>query len=220
MECIIPIFSAYGLVTFDLFLIAILKIISTQYEIVASAYETLAYKYKDDSIKSINKKIFKDFLSITQDCQNIYKKLEIVYRITRPIVLLYMIGDALGLITMPYLIVMCYVQNGSSIYSSSLLTFLWTVLVVGIQSYLICSLFQLINEKKEAVNFGIYSCDWTLLDIKIKKLILLVMQINSSNNLKMNVTPTTFIDLPMFATIIRSSYSVTSVMINSNIHKL
>lgn len=45
-------------------------------------------------------------LKIINLLTNNYRKLEILYGITRPIVLLYMIGDALGLITMPYLIVM------------------------------------------------------------------------------------------------------------------
>lgn len=53
IECIIPVYSAYALVVFDLFLIAILKIISTQYEIVASAYETLECTAKNES-ESIN----------------------------------------------------------------------------------------------------------------------------------------------------------------------
>jgi len=39
------------------------------------------------------------------------------------------------------------------------------------------------------------------MDIEIKKLILLAMRMNSSNNLKMNVTSTKLIDLPMFASV-------------------
>jgi len=39
------------------------------------------------------------------------------------------------------------------------------------------------------------------MDIEIKKLLLLTMRMNSSNNLKMKVTFTKFIDLPMFASV-------------------
>ncbi|KAF0761946.1 odorant receptor 67a [Aphis craccivora] len=130
-----------------------------------------------------------------------------------------MVGDSIGMITMPFLIVMFYTQD-KSIFNSNVIAFSWTLFVVGIQLYMYCSLLQNVNERRENINFGLYSCDWTWLDIEIKKLILLAMRINNSNNLKMNVTFTKFIDLPMFASIIRSSYSVTSVLINSNIHKI
>jgi len=35
-----------------------------------------------------------------------FRKLETLYGISRPIVLVYMVGDAIGMITMPFLIVM------------------------------------------------------------------------------------------------------------------
>ncbi|CAI6361037.1 unnamed protein product [Macrosiphum euphorbiae] len=213
-------YSAYGLVVFDLFIVALLQLLATHYEIISSTYENFKYKAENKDGKLRKEEIQKELVSIIVDCQTIYKKLETLYGISRPIVLVYMVGDAIGMITMPFLIVMSYMQNGSSIFNTNVMAFSWTLFVVGIQSYMYCSLLQNVNERKEDVNFGLYGCDWTLLDIEIKKLILLAMRINSSNNLKMKVTSTKLIDLPMFASIVRSSYSVTSVLINSNIHKI
>jgi len=48
MECVMVMYSAYGLVTFDLFLIAILQLISTQYEIISAAFENLKFEYKNN----------------------------------------------------------------------------------------------------------------------------------------------------------------------------
>ncbi|XP_022167528.1 uncharacterized protein LOC111031756 [Myzus persicae] len=220
LEFILVFYCAYGLVVFDLFIVALLQLLATHYEIISSAYENFKYKAENKNGKLRNTEIQKELISIILDCQTIYKKLETLYGISRPIVLVYMVGDAIGMITMPFLIVMSYVQSGSSILNTNVFAFSWTLFVVGIQSYMYCSLLQNVNEKKEDVNFGLYCCDWTSLDIEIKKLILLAMRVNSSNNLTMKVTYTKFIDLPMFATIVRSSYSVTSVLINSNIHKI
>lgn len=55
--------------------------------------------------------------------------------------------------------------------------------------------------QKQAVNFGMYSSEWTEWDISNKKQMLLAMRMNSSNNLKINLTPTKYIELPMLATV-------------------
>ncbi|XP_029345840.1 uncharacterized protein LOC115034156 [Acyrthosiphon pisum] len=194
-------YSAYGLVVFDLFIVALLQLLATHYEIISSAYENFKYKAENEDGKLRKEEIQKELVSIIFDCQTIYRKLETLYGFSRPIVLVYMVGDAIGMITMPFLIVMSYVQSGSSIFNTNVMAFSWTLFVVGIQSYMYCSLLQNLNERKEDVNFGLYGCDWTSLDIEIKKLILLAMRMNSSNNLKMKVTSTKFIDLPMFASV-------------------
>ncbi|CAI6361034.1 unnamed protein product [Macrosiphum euphorbiae] len=201
LEFIMVWYSAYGLVVFDLFIVALLQLLATHYEIISSTYENFKYKAENKDGKLRKEEIQKELVSIIVDCQTIYKKLETLYGISRPIVLVYMVGDAIGMITMPFLIVMSYMQNGSSIFNTNVMAFSWTLFVVGIQSYMYCSLLQNVNERKEDVNFGLYGCDWTLLDIEIKKLILLAMRINSSNNLKMKVTSTKLIDLPMFASV-------------------
>jgi len=37
-------YSAYGLVVFDLFIVALLQLLATHYEIISSAYENFKYK--------------------------------------------------------------------------------------------------------------------------------------------------------------------------------
>ncbi|XP_060849480.1 odorant receptor 67a-like [Rhopalosiphum padi] len=200
-EFIVVCYSAYGLAVFDLLILGLLQLMATHYEIIASAYENFICKIENENGKLSNEEIQKEFVLIILDCQTVYEQLETIYGIARPIVLIYMVGDSIGMITMPFLIVMFYMQD-KSIFNSNVIAFSWTLFVVGIQLYMYCSLLQYVNEQKEDINFGLYSCDWTWLDIEIKKLILLAMRMNSSNNLKMNVTFTKFIDLPMFANIL------------------
>jgi len=66
--------------------------------------------------------------------------------------------------------------------------------------------------QKEAVNFGLYCCNWTGMDIKFKKLLLMSMKMNNSNQLKLKATPDIYINRPFFATV--SIYEDTSVVIN------
>lgn len=53
------------------------------------------------------------------------------------------------------------------------------------------------------MDFDLYCCDWTNMDVKSRKLILLIMRIiNSTNNrLKIHVTPLKCIGLPVLAAV-------------------
>lgn len=56
-------------------------------------------------------------------------------------------------------------------------------------------------EQKESVNFGIYSCNWTVMDIKFKKLLFLVMQMNDVNRSIVKFSPKIIIDLKLFSNV-------------------
>ncbi|XP_050429329.1 uncharacterized protein LOC126838719 isoform X1 [Adelges cooleyi] len=74
---------------------------------------------------------------------------------------------------------------------------------------------DLINDKKSRVNFGLYSCDWTAADIPFKKNVLMAMQINNANELKIKVTPTIAINMGFTLRVLRMTYSIVSVMLNT-----
>lgn len=50
--------------------------------------------------------------------------------------------------------------------------------------------------------FGIYSCNWTGMNLKFKKLLLLTMRMNSAHRLITKITPTKIINLNFFANVI------------------
>jgi len=56
--------------------------------------------------------------------------------------------------------------------------------------------------QKESVNFGIYSCDWTKMDLKFKKLLLVAMKINNADKLKIKSTPNKIVNLQLFSSVI------------------
>lgn len=51
------------------------------------------------------------------------------------------------------------------------------------------------------MNFALYSCNWTQMNIKFKKLLLLAMQVHTSNGLNMKLTAKLIINLEMFANV-------------------
>ncbi|KAF0766000.1 odorant receptor 46a-like, partial [Aphis craccivora] len=52
--------------------------------------------------------------------------------------------------------------------------------------------------KKDSIIFALYSSNWTEMDIKCKKLILLAMEMNNANHLKMKFTSTKIVNKEMF----------------------
>ncbi|XP_050439540.1 uncharacterized protein LOC126845011 [Adelges cooleyi] len=69
-------------------------------------------------------------------------------------------------------------------------------------------------QNRDGVNFGLYSCDWTAMDIRFKKLLILAMAMNNANQLKIKATPNRAIDLQLFLGVIRTSYTIVSFMVN------
>lgn len=51
------------------------------------------------------------------------------------------------------------------------------------------------------MNFALYSSDWTKLNIKYKKMILLIMRMNSAEKMKLKVSLKKIVNLEMFASV-------------------
>jgi len=55
--------------------------------------------------------------------------------------------------------------------------------------------------QRESINLGIYSCNWTMTNLKLKKLLLLTMQINDANQVTMKVSMRKLVNLNLFANV-------------------
>ncbi|XP_060842262.1 odorant receptor 2a-like [Rhopalosiphum padi] len=87
--------------------------------------------------------------------------------------------------------------------------------IVSFQLFLHCYFFGLIYFKKESVTYGMYSCDWTSMDLKFKKLLLLSMRMNDADKLMIKATPTKIINLEFFVKVMITTYNIVSVMVNT-----
>eukprot|EP00102_Acyrthosiphon_pisum_P011405 XP_008180122.1 PREDICTED: odorant receptor 46a-like [Acyrthosiphon pisum] len=82
------------------------------------------------------------------------------------------------------------------------------------QIYIMCYLFGNLYDQKDEIIFALYSSNWTEMDMKCKKLILLTMQLNNANQIKLKFTRTKIVNLEMFFKTMGHCYTVISVLVN------
>ena len=59
-------------------------------------------------------------------------------------------------------------------------------------------MFTFFLSQKDSIIFALYSSNWTEMDMKCKKLILLTMKMNNANYKKLKFTRTKIVNLEMF----------------------
>ncbi|XP_026807464.1 odorant receptor 46a-like [Rhopalosiphum maidis] len=97
-----------------------------------------------------------------------------------------------------------------------------SVVYIASRLFIYCYLFENINIQRELVNFSIYSCKWTKMDLKFKKLLLFTMRMNDANQMVIRASPKRIINLQLFANIISTSFNMVPVLLkitNSENHK-
>ncbi|XP_025204161.1 odorant receptor 67a [Melanaphis sacchari] len=210
MEVAVGFCIVYGSVLVDAFLMSFCWIISARYQSVTKAFAIFGHNNQLSSPKEI----YKDFKSIIIDHQNVYLKMKSFYDVVRPITLIHVFAYSCSLIMYSYVIVTIFHSKESYIIAE-IMKIVMTVSNVTIEVFIFCYLFELINSKKEDVNFGLYSCNWTGMDIKFKRLLLMSMKMNNTNRLKLKATPDVTINRPFFANVIHTCFKIVSVLIQT-----
>lgn len=62
------------------------------------------------------------------------------------------------------------------------------------------------------INFGLYGSNWTEMDLKFKKTLLLIMSMNSAHRRMMKVSPKSVVNMEMFARVTYIFYTYTHVV--------
>eukprot|EP00102_Acyrthosiphon_pisum_P024466 XP_016661676.1 PREDICTED: odorant receptor 33b-like isoform X2 [Acyrthosiphon pisum] len=88
------------------------------------------------------------------------------------------------------------------------------------QMYMSCFVFNTLNIKKDSITFALYSSNWTEMDMKFKKLILLTMRMNDAHQQKLQYTKTKIINMEIFYHTMRVCYTIVNVMINCKKEKM
>uniref|UniRef100_A0A2S2P3J9 Uncharacterized protein n=2 Tax=Schizaphis graminum TaxID=13262 RepID=A0A2S2P3J9_SCHGA len=104
---------------------------------------------------------------------------------------------------------------GIPVLSAPFLKFICGVISLTIELFIFCYGFNHIETAKSVINFGLYSSNWTEMDLKFKKSLLLAMKMNSSHKRVMKISPNSAVGLEMFARVMNMSCSIVSVLINS-----
>ncbi|XP_060881539.1 uncharacterized protein LOC132953015 [Metopolophium dirhodum] len=209
MEVAVGFCIVYGSVLIDAYLMSFCWIISAQYQSVTKAFTTFGYNEQGSP-----KDIYKDFKSIIIDHQNVYLKMKSFYAVVRPITLIHVFAYSCSLIMYAYVIVTIF-NSKESFIIAEIMKIVMTVSNVTMEVFIFCYLFELIDNKKEDVNFGLYSCNWTGMDIKFKQLLLMSMKMNNANRLKLKASPDITINRPFFANVIHTCFKIVSVLIQT-----
>ncbi|XP_050439259.1 uncharacterized protein LOC126844863 [Adelges cooleyi] len=156
--------------------------------------------------------MYEDLKILISDCRNVGFYTEEFYSIVRPVVLLQVAVCSGSLITSSYFISLQFLTY--SMDFAKLLQFIVCFILYAIQLFMYTYMLDSINEKRDCINFGLYSSDWTSMDIRFKKLLLLAMQVNSATSTEIQATPNKLMNLELFLSVLRVSYNIVSFMLN------
>ncbi|XP_025192483.1 uncharacterized protein LOC112592593 [Melanaphis sacchari] len=207
---------AFGIIYYsiliDTVLVSFCWVFIAQYEILSEAFGNIKYddKEKDGSIKAYN-----DFLSVLNDQRRLNSKLKLYYSIVLHMVLTYVVFCSCSIIALTYSFIMTCISTNESSPLFFKIKIITPIILLLFQLFLYCYFFGLINLKKESVIYGMFSCDWTSMDLKFKKLLLLSMRMNGADKLMLKATPTKIINLEFFVKVMITTYNIVSVMLNS-----
>ncbi|XP_025205094.1 uncharacterized protein LOC112601604 [Melanaphis sacchari] len=204
---------------FDILMISICISIEYQLKTIADSYSLLGLKdnhltYNNKTNKSTKKiKAILDLEILIQDQQNIFVKMKNMYQILKPVVLIQLAAESFQIILHACMILKLYFDGSKS--PTIFLKLLFPEITYLCHLFLTCYLFSIVNEQKESMNFALYNSNWTDMDIKFKKLLLLTMRVNNAENLKMKISINRIVNMQMFADVMHITYSIVSVMMKN-----
>ncbi|XP_050441407.1 uncharacterized protein LOC126846202 [Adelges cooleyi] len=156
--------------------------------------------------------IYEELNTTISRCQKVHLHMREFCSIVRFSALLHVGCYSGSLITIVYNIAMIFVTYPLNYIG--LLQFIVSYICAAGQLFNYLYFSDLMNEARDGLNFGLYSCNWTAMDMRFRKLLLLAMAMNNANQLKIRATPTKVIDLKLFLSVLQTSYSVANIMVN------
>ncbi|CAH1724318.1 unnamed protein product [Aphis gossypii] len=212
------------MVLFDTFMVSMCIAITYQMRCVAAAYRRLGHNrrttmkvYFDGAIESdnTNNECLKDLKIVIKHHQEVLGKMNDFYKIVRPVILPQLIIASFTIIFVSFIITRNYF-NGMLLTSTQSLK-MCSFPIFFFQIYYTCLVFENLNNQKTAMNFALYSSNWTQMEIQFKKLLLLAMQMHDANKLNIKLTAELIINLELFTKVMNLCYSIFSVLVNSQL---
>ncbi|XP_025200891.1 odorant receptor 33b-like [Melanaphis sacchari] len=161
---------------------------------------------------------YNELINHIRDNQKIMKKYDEFFDVMGFGILFQIISGSYTVITLIFLTSLTYLM-GFSLLSEPVLKAFFGFLSITFQLFLYCYVFNHLETGKSSVNFGLYSSNWTAMDLKFKKILLMAMSMNSAHRRAMKVSQKSIVNLEMFANIMNMSYSIVSVLLNSRTTK-
>ncbi|CAH1724020.1 unnamed protein product [Aphis gossypii] len=138
-----------------------------------------------------------NLIVIIQDHQKLTKKIHDIFDEMRPIILFQLLSESILMSLIP-LVLFLNSNNGISLTSTESIKLLSAEIANTGHLFSACYLFSLIDIYNDTINFALYNCNWTEMNINFKKLLLFTMQMNNANNFKLNISTNIIVNLKLF----------------------
>ncbi|XP_060849780.1 odorant receptor 46a-like [Rhopalosiphum padi] len=215
IETTIASLAVYILIMIDFLLISLCSAIISQQDVLINTFKSIGHNEEPQ----INH--YKEIKSILQDQLQLNLKIKLFYSIMKPTILLSVAMDSFYFIILTYLFILVCLIPGSET-ALTLIKIGSSVVYIASRLFIYCYLFENINIQRELVNFSIYSCNWTKMNLKFKNLLLFTLRMNDANQMVIKASPKKIIDLQLFANIMSTSFNMVPVLLkitNSENHK-
>ncbi|XP_050433969.1 uncharacterized protein LOC126841496 isoform X4 [Adelges cooleyi] len=211
---------AIGVITVipDIVMIMLCIAITGQLDVLMTGLKNVGYDNQRtlESNSIVNGKTnahetFQDLLLIIADHQFIIKKAEDFCNIFRPIIFSQILVYSSSLVVYSFISFANYF-NGATIDAVQVFKTVSALLIFAFQLFILCYLFGNINEKKDSIIFALYSSNWPEMDGKCKQLVLLTMQMNNANLVKLRITEKKVVNLEFFVSTMNVCFSIFSLL--------
>ncbi|XP_050526864.1 uncharacterized protein LOC126897369 [Daktulosphaira vitifoliae] len=207
-------FIMYAILMFDIFIASFCFAITAQYETIMKSVKKLGTTY---DLTSANKedsqiKYCEDLKNIIINYQKVNTKLMDFFGVIRRVILIQIADFSIGLVSLAYLLVLRLSNNNTKIVDLKLVI---SFIAIAIEFFMECYLLELVTEKKEEFNLNLFKCNWTNMNLNFKKWMLLTQKQNNANQINLKLSPKKIISVQLFLSVINTSYTVVSVILNT-----
>ncbi|XP_050535500.1 uncharacterized protein LOC126902365 isoform X2 [Daktulosphaira vitifoliae] len=217
IETIIVVQVIVDVILHDSIVILLCWMLSAQLETIAAKYETFGHKKinkeEDEEIFSVE-----NLELIIADHIKVISKVKELYELIKPLTIIQLGIMSIIFNALTYMCVLMFFSENMFISVISLKLFL-TAIGVMMNLFISGYFYGYLETQKDAMIFAMYSCNWTVKDIKFKKMLLHAIKMNNGNNLSMKVTPTKLVNIEMFSRVMNTSYSIISLLIKMKLQE-
>ncbi|XP_022160648.1 uncharacterized protein LOC111026807 [Myzus persicae] len=172
--------------------------------------------YKDEKINKSNENdlLYGELKTVVIDYQAVMKKYGVFLTLFGRILLVQIVVLSLTLIVLWFIFIMSFSDVDKYMYSDvAIIKILSAIPPLSIQIYMECYLFGYLHDQKDAIVLALYSSNWTKMDIRCRKMILLTMKMHNAHYQKLKFTRTKIVNLEMFFKTMGDCYTAVSVLI-------
>ncbi|XP_060869024.1 uncharacterized protein LOC132943898 [Metopolophium dirhodum] len=220
-------FLTISFLIFDILLVTLCFGMCCQMQMTCSDFESVGHRplrdhnspidYKDENKKIPNEHdvVYDELKTIIMDHQAVMEKYEDFLSLFRRVMLLQIFVSSFSVITLWFTFIMSFSDDERFKASEVVLKKMFcSIPPLLFQIFMVCYLFGNLHNQKDSIIFALYSSNWTEMDMKCKKLILLTMQLNNANHQKLKFTRTKIVNLEMFFKTMGDCYTIISVLVN------